>query len=192
MTTLIFASSNKNKIKEVKEILKGKYQIISLNDLSYFEELSEDGDTFEANALQKANFISHKFNTSCFAEDSGLEVHALNNEPGVYSARYAGDERSSEKNNLLLLKKLEGITDRKARFKAVISLVMNGRHYFFEGEVKGTISKKISEINGFGYDPVFIPDGYDLPFSELSPDIKNHISHRKIALDKLVHFLENN
>ncbi len=191
MKELIFATNNEHKLREVKEILKDKYIINGLADLNYHDELEENGNTFEENALQKAQFVANKFKISCFAEDAGLEVFALNNAPGVYSARYAGVERSAQLNNALLLKNLIGVEERGARFKAVISLCMGDQVQFFEGIVNGTISKQAMGTGGFGYDPIFIPDGFDKSFAELKKEIKNKISHRSQAVNKLISYLSN-
>ncbi len=190
MNRLLFATNNLNKLQEVKDILKDQYEIISLHDLGHIEELAEDGTTLEENALQKARFINDNYGLSCFAEDTGLEVKALNNEPGVYSARYAGPQRSHSDNMNLLLKNLEGIGDREARFRTVIALILNGKEYLFEGVVKGSISREISGNAGFGYDPIFIPDNNTQTFGELAKEIKNTISHRSEAIRNLVSFLK--
>lgn len=189
MKQLIFASNNAHKLTEVKSILSSNFSIVGLKDLNFNEELAEDGNSFEENALQKAKFIQDKFNVSCFAEDAGLEVFDLNMAPGIYSARYAGLDRSDINNNALLLENLEGKTDRRARFKAVIALCNANKYWFFEGVVNGTIALSSSGNNGFGYDPIFIPDGYDKSFAELGSDVKNEISHRAKALVKLKEFL---
>lgn len=192
MKQLIFASNNAHKLTEVKSILSPNFTIIGLKDLYFQEDLAEDGSSFEENALQKAKFIQDKYSVSCFAEDAGLEVFALNMDPGIYSARYAGPSRSDLNNNKLLLENLLGETDRRARFKAVIALCINNEHWFFEGVVNGTIALSPSGNNGFGYDPIFIPDDYNKSFAELGSDIKNTISHRAKALEKLREFLFQN
>lgn len=192
MKKIVFATNNFNKLQEVREILKDQYQVIGLEDLNFGQELAEDGDTFEKNALQKAKFIAEKFKIACFAEDAGLEVQALNQDPGVFSARYAGNQRSDKDNIALLLKNLEGIKNRKARFKAVIALVDGQNTLYFDGIVNGRISLAPIGSGGFGYDPVFIPDGYEDSFAQLGKDIKNSISHRAKAIKKLIDFLDKN
>jgi XTP/dITP diphosphohydrolase len=192
MKKIVFATNNLNKLQEVREILKDQYQVIGLKDLNFDQELAEDGDTFEKNALQKAKFIAEKFKIACFAEDAGLEVQALNQDPGVFSARYAGNQRSDKDNIALLLKNLEGIKNRKARFKAVIALVDGQNTLYFDGIVNGRISLAPTGSGGFGYDPVFIPDGYEDSFAQLGKDIKNSISHRAKAIKKLIDFLDKN
>lgn len=192
MKKIVFATNNLNKLQEVREILKDQYQVIGLKDLNFDQELAEDGDTFEKNALQKAKFIAEKFKIACFAEDAGLEVQALNQDPGVFSARYAGNQRSDKDNIALLLKNLEGIKNRKARFKAVIALVDGQNTLYFDGIVNGRISLAPIGSGGFGYDPVFIPDGYEDSFAQLGKDIKNSISHRAKAIKKLIDFLDKN
>ena len=189
MKELVFASNNAHKMAEVKSILSPDFSFIGLKDLNFEEELAEDGNSFEENALQKAKFIQDKFKVSCFAEDAGLEVFDLNMAPGIYSARYAGLDRSDINNNALLLENLEGKTDRRARFKAVIALCIANKYWFFEGVVNGTIALSPSGNNGFGYDPIFIPDGYEKSFAELGSDVKNIISHRAKALEKFKEFL---
>ena len=190
MKLLLFATNNLYKLQEVRDILGNHYEIISLNDIGHLEELAEDGTTLEENALQKARYINEKYGLSCFAEDTGLEVKVLNNEPGVFSARYAGPQRSDSDNISLLLMKLDGIEDRRARFRTVIALIYNGTEYLFEGIINGTIANTKSGKGGFGYDPIFIPDGYNQSFGELSKEIKNTISHRAEAIKNLIIFLK--
>lgn len=156
------------------------------------EDIPETGDTFHDNALQKAQYVFDRTSLYCFADDSGLEVHALNGEPGVYSARYAGEQRDANDNMDKLLHELNGKSDRSASFKTVISLLHPSGKYFFEGEIKGQIIHEKRGEKGFGYDPIFIPDGYDITFAEMSPEVKNTISHRALAVDKLVEFLLSN
>ncbi|WP_317899019.1 RdgB/HAM1 family non-canonical purine NTP pyrophosphatase [Aurantibacillus circumpalustris] len=192
---LLFASSNKNKIKEIAALLPKDYVLSGLQDVGVFEEIPETGQTIKDNSLLKAqyvvSFLKNK-NTAMavFADDSGLEVEALNNAPGVYSARYAGVPKSDESNNKKLLTELKGVSNRNARFVTVITLILNDTIHYFEGEVKGAIGPKPSGYNGFGYDPLFIPEGYSNTFADLSPEIKNSISHRSIAVKKLIRFLE--
>ncbi len=186
---LIFATQNKHKLEEVMKMLPSNFELQSLSDLNCFEELPETHETLHENALEKAKYIAQKFHQNCFAEDTGLEVEALNGAPGVYSARYAGDHKNHSDNINLLLKNLNGITNRKARFRTVIALILNGKEYLFEGIINGNIAKKPTGSMGFGYDPVFIADGYDKTFAEISIEEKNNISHRARAFQALKTFL---
>lgn len=186
---LVFATNNAHKIAEISAILGEKFQLVSLRELNCFEDIPETCNTFQGNALQKAHYVSDKFGVDCFADDSGLEVEVLNGEPGVFSARYAGDGHDSEANMCKLLQKLEGNSHRRAQFRTVIALLLKGKEYLFEGIITGTIIEEKRGTNGFGYDPIFIPDGYDKTFAELGDNIKNKISHRAIAINKLVDFL---
>ncbi len=186
---LVFATSNQNKVIEVQKVVGQKFKLLSLNDIGCVEEIPETADSFKGNALQKAKFIYDKFKLNCFADDSGLEVIALNNEPGVYSARYAGESKNDESNTKKLLNNLKNEINRKACFKTVIALIIDGKEQFFEGIINGQITQKIIGNGGFGYDPVFIPDGFDKTFAQMSLDEKNLISHRAIATQKLVEFL---
>lgn len=188
---LIFASQNNHKRDEVNAILGNRLKIISLKDLNFFEDLEESFLTLEENANQKAQFIHNKFHKNCFAEDTGLEVKILNGEPGVFSARYAGEEKNPKKNIELLLHNLQSSNNRTARFRTVIALIVNDKNYFFEGICNGTIAEKSIGENGFGYDPVFIPDGYNQTFAELDSAIKNNISHRAIAFKAFNKFLND-
>lgn len=187
---LIFATQNQHKRDEVQAILGKHVEVVSLADLNFHDELPETHATLEENALEKAQFIYRKFSTNCFSEDTGLEIEALNGEPGVYSARYAGEGKNANDNIQLVLKKLRGFKNRKAHFRTVVCLVSNGRHYFFEGIVKGTIAIEPSGVSGFGYDPVFIPEGYDKTFAVMTGEEKNSISHRRRAIDKMKEFVE--
>lgn len=187
---LVFASHNPHKIQEISDIIGPELKVTGLTELGCFEEIPEPYDTLEDNALAKARYIYDKYRVSCFADDTGLEVEALSGLPGVRSARYAGIEKNSEANVSKLLKELSGITDRRARFRTVIALVMQGREHVFEGIVKGVISHVPKGEKGFGYDPVFVPDGYDKCFAEMDAELKNKISHRKKAISKLVAFLQ--
>lgn len=164
--------------------------LLSLYDINFTDEIAETAATIEGNALLKAKAIAGKFDTNCFADDSGLLVDALNGAPGVYSARYAGEQKNDRDNIDKLLRELQGQENRKAHFKTVMALVLNGKEYLFEGIVNGTIITELRGSNGFGYDPVFMPDGYSKTFAEMSLEEKNTISHRKIALKKLLDFLE--
>jgi len=186
---LVFASQNHNKLLEIRALLPKGINLLSLKNFDFEDDIPETGDTLAANARQKARFVSDKFIVDCFAEDTGLEVDALNGEPGVYSARYAGDVCSAEDNMLLLLKKMENVANRSARFKTVICLIISGTEYLFEGIVNGKIAVKKSGTDGFGYDPLFIPDGFSTTFAEMPLVEKNKISHRSIATKKLLYFL---
>lgn len=187
---LVFATNNKHKLDEVRKITsRHPVEIVSLADIDCFDEIPETADTLEGNALQKVLYIQEKFGMDCFADDTGLEVEALNNAPGVYSARYAGPGHDSEANMKKLLHEMEGMENRKARFRTVIALVWNGKTYTFDGIVNGTITTTKRGENGFGYDPIFIPEGYEQTFAELGNDIKNQISHRAKAVEKLDEFL---
>lgn len=188
---LVFATNNKHKLEEVREILGNKFEILSLKDIHFFDEIPETQNTIEGNASQKAHFIYDKYNINCFADDTGLEIDALNGAPGVYSARYAGDNCTYEDNVQKVLKKLEGINNRKSKFKTVISLIINDIEYKFQGIIKGYITENKRGKTGFGYDPIFLPEGYDKTFAELSSREKNKISHRGLATQKLFNFLAN-
>lgn len=187
--TLIFATGNPNKVKEVAHLLDGIMEVGSLQDIGCITDLSETHETLEENALEKAQYVVKHHGVNCFSEDTGLEVEALDGAPGVYSARYAGPQKKDTDNIALLLKNLEGEKNRKARFRTVIALLLNGEEHLFEGIVTGVIAKEPSGTDGFGYDPVFIPDGYDITFAQMSLKEKAAISHRKRAVDKLVGFL---
>lgn len=186
---LLFASANLNKLNEIRKLLPNGYTVESLTDKGYSSVLEESGNTLEANALQKARFVNRHFQSDCFADDSGLEVLALNGEPGVHSAHYAGNNRNDEANVQKLLQKMNGVKDRRARFVTVIALIINGKELLFEGHLIGQISDSASGTAGFGYDPVFIPDGYEQTLAELGLEIKNTISHRKMAINAMVHYL---
>ena len=186
---LVFVSGNNNKVKEIRKKLPLIYQLKGLKDLNFTEDIPETSNTFEGNAKQKASYIYSKFNMNCFADDSGLEVDYLNGAPGVYSARFAGKEKNDNKNNSLLLEKLNGVSNRKARFKTVICLILEGKEYFFEGFVEGVITEYGIGDGGFGYDPIFIPNGYDRTFAEMTLEEKNQLSHRAIAVQKMIDFL---
>jgi len=182
---LIFATHNNHKLNEVRSILGGKISISGLKEIGYFESINETGNTLKENSLLKAKFIHEKFNTDCFSEDTGLEVEAIDNKPGVLSARFAGNDRNSEENIEKLLSLLENKKNRNARFRTVVTLVYENKFYFVEGKVNGVILNKKRGINGFGYDPVFCPTGFDKSFGEISAIHKNMISHRSIAFIKL-------
>ena len=186
---LVFATHNVNKLKEVSLLLPKDIRLISLEDLGCHEEIPETGTTLEANAQLKADYITHRYGISCFADDTGLIIDVLNGAPGVHSARFAGEEKDSEKNIEKVLFKLKNITSRTARFKTVIALNLNKERILFEGLVEGTITKEKMGAEGFGYDPIFIPIGYDQTFAQLPIEIKNEISHRGKALQKLIAYL---
>ncbi len=192
MNKLIFATNNQHKLKEVNSMLYGIVEVVGLEAIGCFDDIPETADTLEGNALQKAEYIQSRFHHDCFADDTGLEVEALDGRPGVYSARYAGEPSDSNKNIDKLLNQLEGKSNRKARFRTVISLIINNKKYSFEGIVYGTITHHRHGEEGFGYDPIFIPDGYNTTFSQMSETEKNSISHRGRAVSKLVDFIKNN
>lgn len=187
---IVFATNNKNKILEVQQMLPSTIEIISLESIDCFEEIPETADTIEENAIMKANYITKKYGYDCFADDTGLEVESLNGEPGVYSARYAGEQRNDDDNMNKLLKSLENKPNRNAQFKTVIALNLNGKQHLFTGIAKGEITLKKSGNQGFGYDPIFKPEGYDVTFAQLSLEIKNNISHRGKATKQLIDFLK--
>ena len=189
MHQLVFATNNSHKLRELGEILKGEFKLLSLNDISCADDIPETGDTLEANASQKSFYIWERYHIDCFSDDSGLEVEALNGEPGVHSARYAGEGRNSDDNVSKLLSEMEDVMNRKACFRCLISLVINGREFLFEGRVDGKILTERKGTEGFGYDPVFCPDGYDQSFAEMEAELKNGMSHRGRAVQKLVSFL---
>ncbi|MBU8893000.1 MAG: non-canonical purine NTP diphosphatase [Bacteroidales bacterium] len=186
---LVFATNNQHKLKEVQFLLGDKIKLLSLKDIGCSEEIPEDYETLKENASQKARYIYDRYKMNCFADDTGLEIDALNGEPGVYSARYAGEPCTFDDNNKKVLEKLQGIKNRKACFKTVISLILDGKEYFFEGQVDGEILTEKTGKDGFGYDPVFKPVECDLSFAEMSMEEKNKISHRARATKKLVGFL---
>ena len=185
---IVFATGNPNKLKEIKSAIKS-FEIVGLKDLGISEEIPETGDTLKKNALQKAKYVYDKTGLDCFSDDTGLEIEALNNRPGVYSAMYAGPDCNAENNMRKVLKELEGKTNRNAQFKTVIALILQGKEYFFEGLVKGEILKEKKGKDGFGYDPIFRPIGYKESFAEMSIAQKNEISHRGLAVKQLVNFL---
>jgi len=187
---LLFATHNPNKILEIKPKLPSGFRLTSLEELKFLNEVPETGNTLEENALEKARYIYNRFKIIVMADDTGLEVEALNNEPGVFSARYAGDQKNSEDNINKLLGKLSGIANRKARFRTVISLITATEEINFEGIVEGVIIHERRGNGGFGYDPVFIPDGHDKTFAEMSLEEKNQISHRARAINKLTEYLD--
>ncbi|MEO6851903.1 MAG: non-canonical purine NTP diphosphatase [Mucilaginibacter sp.] len=187
---LVFASNNRHKLEEIAAKTGNDIQLLTLADIGCNDDIEETGTTFKENASIKSHYIFEKYNLNCFGDDSGLEIDALNGEPGVYSARYAGEHGNHDANMVKVLEKLAGIENRRARFKTVISLLWNGEEHFFEGTVEGTIRHERSGTHGFGYDPIFQPDGYAITFAEMSLEEKNKISHRAKAVEKLVGFLK--
>lgn len=189
---LVFATNNAHKLEEVAAILGDQVELLSLNDIGCQTDIPETAETLEGNALLKSSYIYKNYHLDCFADDTGLEVEALNGAPGVYSARYAGGEgHDAQANMLKLLHELDGKENRKAQFRTAISLILDGKEYLFEGVIKGKIIKEKRGDSGFGYDPVFMPEGYDRTFAELGNDIKNQISHRALAVQKLCEFLQS-
>lgn len=189
MKTLVFATNNLHKLEEVRDILGGSFRIASLKEIGCTDDIPETADTLEGNSLQKARYVKEKFGYDCFADDTGLEVEALGGAPGVFSARYAGPGHGSEANMQKLLKELEGKANRQAQFRTVVALILEGREYTFEGIVRGTILTERRGTAGFGYDPVFVPEGYAETFAEMGSEEKNRISHRARAVQKLADFL---
>lgn len=186
---IVFATHNAHKVSEVQAVLGSEYQLVTATEAGITEEIPETQPTIEGNALQKARYVYEHTGLNCFADDTGLEVEALNGAPGVYSARYAGEHVSYADNNVLLLRNLAGCENRKARFRTVIALIVDGKEYLFEGRVEGTIATEPHGEGGFGYDPLFVPEGSQLTFAEMSSEAKNKISHRGRAVAKLVAFL---
>lgn len=186
---LVFATNNLNKLKEVQEMLPSSIELLSLKDINCFDDVEETATTLEGNAKLKADHITNKFGYNCFADDTGLEVEALNGEPGVYSARYAGEPVNSEKNMQKLLANLTDESNKKAQFRTSICLNLNDKQFLFNGICKGEILTQKQGEKGFGYDPIFSPEKYDISFAEMSPEEKNKISHRGLAIHKLVEFL---
>lgn len=191
MKTLVFATNNPNKLEEVQTLLKDKFVIKGLKDIECHEDIPETADTLEGNASLKSKYVFETYGLDCFSDDTGLEVKALDMEPGVYSARYAGPQKNSEDNITKLLKQLANKNNRLARFRTVVSLILDGEEHLFEGIVNGTIAMQRKGESGFGYDPVFTPEDSDKTFAEMSQEAKNKISHRGLAIKKLVTFLEN-
>ena len=186
---LVFATNNLNKLSEIQSLVPKEIEILSLKDIDCNEELAETAATLEGNALQKASYVFENYGYNCFADDTGLEIDALNGDPGVYSARYAGEECRAEDNINLVLQKLKGQTNRIAEFRTVIALIIDGKETFFEGNCKGDITEFRSGLEGFGYDPIFLPNGFDKTFAEMKQNEKGAISHRAKAVEKLVEFL---
>jgi len=186
---IIFATNNAHKLSEVQALLGDRFRLVTLAECGITEEIPENAPTLEGNALQKARYVSERTGEDCFADDTGLEVDALGGAPGVHSARYATDGHDFAANNRLLLRNLSGAADRSAHFRTVIALILDGREYLFEGRVDGHIAESESGCGGFGYDPLFVPEGFDRTFAEMSADEKNAISHRGRAVTRLVEFL---
>lgn len=191
MKKFVFATNNAHKLKEVAAIVGHQIELLSLEDISCHDDIPETSDTLEGNALQKAKYVYERYHIDCFADDTGLEVEALDGAPGVYSARYAGEGHNSEENIRKLLHELEGKDNRKARFRTVFALIINGKEHLFEGIVKGEIIATKRGTSGFGYDPVFVPEGFTQTFAEMSDAQKNKISHRAIGVNKLCKFLNS-
>lgn len=188
---IIFASNNTNKVKEIQNQVPSFIQVITLDEIGCTEDIEETGTTIEENAIIKANYITQKYGMPCFADDTGLEIEALNGEPGVYSARYAGEDKNADKNMDLVLKKMQNDSNRKAQFKTVIALNINNEQHLFIGIVEGEIRKEKTGTNGFGYDPIFEPEQLGKTFAEMTLDEKNTLSHRGRAVNQLVNFLKN-
>jgi XTP/dITP diphosphohydrolase len=186
---LVFATNNKHKTEEVSKLLLNEYKVLNLSDIGCTVDIPETGDTFEENAFLKSSYVVENYQLDCFADDSGLEIEALNNEPGVYSARYSG-QKDDQVNMKLILQKMEGLSNRKARFKTVISLIQGQKSYLFEGVINGHILENPIGDQGFGYDPIFVPEGYEQSFAQMNMEQKNQISHRAIAMRKLIAFLK--
>lgn len=189
---LVFATNNIHKLDEVREVVGDSFEILSLKDIGCNEDIEETGTTLEENALIKVRYIKEKYGYDCFGDDTGLEVDALNGAPGVYSARYAGDGHDAKANMKKLLSEMYGVANRKASFRSVIALIFEGKEYLFEGKIDGVIIKDERGSEGFGYDPLFMPNGYDKTFAELGNDVKNEISHRALAVKALIDFFKDN
>ena len=191
MKQIVFATNNKNKLREMREIMDGLYEVLGLDDIGCHEEIVEDAETLQGNAKIKADFVTNNYHLDCFADDTGLEVEALDGAPGVYSARYAGEHCSYQDNVRKLLAALKGVENRKAAFRTVIALNLDGKSYFFEGRCDGQITLEQRGTEGFGYDPIFQPEGFTETFAEMGHEGKNAISHRGRATQKLIAFLKN-
>ncbi len=186
---LCFATNNEHKLREVSQMVRTDFRIVSLQEIGCTEEIPEESDSIPGNSMAKAEYVFRNYGINCFADDTGLEVDALNGEPGVHSARYAGEGKISDDNVNLLLDNLGNSLNRSARFRTVITLIIDGNIRQFEGIINGSITDTKRGVNGFGYDPVFVPEGYHLTFAEMSPEEKNRISHRAIATEKLLRYL---
>jgi XTP/dITP diphosphohydrolase len=190
MRKLVFATNNAHKLAEVKSVSHDSIAILSLKEINCFDDIPETADTLEGNALLKAQHIYNKYGIDCFADDTGLEVETLDGRPGVYSARYAGEEQDAVKNMQKLLAELDGVANRKAQFRTVVALIEGGKVSYFEGKITGVITTEPTGNTGFGYDPVFVPDGFSQTFAELGSDLKNKISHRALAINELKKYLK--
>ena len=188
---IVFATHNQNKLKEVREIAGDWLDILSLEDIGCQEDIPETADTLEGNALLKATYVKENYGYDCFADDTGLEIKSLNNEPGVYSARYAGDACRAEENVKKVLRLMENESDRKARFRTVIAVIYEGESHIFEGRIEGSITREKKGTSGFGYDPIFMPEGYTVTFAEMGNVIKNQISHRALAMKQFTDFFKS-
>lgn len=189
MKKIVFATNNQHKLEEIRKITQGSLEILSLTDIGCNEEIDETGITLNENALIKATYVKERYGFDCFADDTGLEVDALEGAPGVYSARYAGEACRPEDNMEKLLAEMKETENRRAQFRTVIALRCNGENHLFEGVIRGSITREKKGNEGFGYDPIFMPEGYDKTFAELGTEVKNQISHRAVATGKLMHFL---
>lgn len=189
MKKIVFATNNQHKLEEIRKITQGSLEILSLTDIGCNEEIDETGITLNENALIKATYVKERYGFDCFADDTGLEVDALEGAPGVYSARYAGEACRPEDNMEKLLAEMKETENRRAQFRTVIALHSNGENHLFEGVIRGSITREKKGNEGFGYDPIFMPEGYDKTFAELGIEVKNQISHRAVATGKLMHFL---
>jgi XTP/dITP diphosphohydrolase len=185
---IVFATNNKDKLREINQILNGKFEIIGLNDIGCYEDIPEEEPTIEGNAYAKSLYVYERYGVNCFADDTGLEVEALDGRPGVVSARYAGEGKDMKANIKKVLSEMEGVKNRHARFKTVISLIFNGKEHQFEGIIKGELLDEEHGEGGFGYDPIFSPLGYQQTFAQMSAELKNQISHRALAMNKLINF----
>lgn len=190
MKKLVFATNNKHKLFEVRELLKSEYEVVGLSDIGCLEDIAETSHTLEGNASLKSNYVFKNYGLDCFADDTGLEVESLNGKPGVFSARYAGKNHDFEANLQKVLAELKDKKNRKARFRTSVSLILEDKEYFFEGIVNGIITNDKKGVDGFGYDPIFLPDGFDQTFAEMDINLKNEISHRGLAVKKLIAFLQ--
>jgi XTP/dITP diphosphohydrolase len=190
ISKIVFATNNPHKIFEVQNLLGNKYELLGPDSIGCFDDIPENQPDLVGNALEKALYIFQNYHIDCFADDTGLEIDALNGRPGVLSARYAGPAKDPEQNMKKVLAEMNGIANRKARFRTIIALMLNGKQYTFEGSVEGTILESGQGTKGFGYDPIFKPDGYNVSFAEMDIEEKNKISHRAIAVNQLVHFLK--
>ena len=190
MRKLVFATNNRHKVEEVSAVLHNHLEILSLKDIACYDDIPETADTLEGNALLKAQHVYNNFGMDCFADDTGLEVEALNGRPGVFSARYAGEDQNAEHNMEKLLLELEGNSNRRAQFRTVVALIENGEVSYFEGKIEGIIINSRRGDAGFGYDPVFVPDGYSQTFAEMGSELKNKISHRALAIQSLIRYLQ--